>query len=116
VSLVLLAELGFPQADATVLCEDNQAAIFMVNERKPAPQVRHVDAQHFAVQEWQERKIARPEHIATALNPAGAAAKALGWTVHHRHVRRAMEHCGRPDLLGLPLHFKAHISVVPFDL
>jgi hypothetical protein len=46
----VLAELGLPQAGATILCEDNQAAIFMVNERKPAPRVRRVDTQCFATQ------------------------------------------------------------------
>jgi hypothetical protein len=94
----VLAELGFPQTDATVPHEDNQAAIFMVNEKKPAPRVRHVDIQCFVIQEWRERKIVRLEHIPTALNPADAATKALGWTLHHRQVRRAMGHYGRPDL------------------
>jgi hypothetical protein len=79
----VLAELSFTQTEATVLCEDNQAAIFKVNERKPTPQVCHVDIQHFAVQKWRERKIVWPEHIPTAANPADAATKALGWTLHH---------------------------------
>ena len=88
----VLQELGFEQKSPTVLYEDNQAAIAMINEKKPTPRSRHIDIQHFAIQEWRERKIVEMRYIATTINPADAATKALGWTLHARHVRRAMGH------------------------
>ncbi len=52
----VLADLGFPQKGPTTLYEDNQAAIAMVNESKPTARSRHVEIQHFAIQEWQRRE------------------------------------------------------------
>lgn len=82
----MLLELGFPQLGPTVIHEDNQAVINMVNNSKPATRARHVDVQFFVIQEWRARKEIKLEYI------ADGATKALGWTLHSRHARRAMGH------------------------
>ena len=47
----VLLELGFPQDGPTLLYNDNEAAIAMINENKPTPRARHISIQHFAIQE-----------------------------------------------------------------
>jgi hypothetical protein len=93
----VLQEFGFPQDAPTPIYEDNMAAIAMINERKPTPRSRHIDIQHFAIQEWQQRGIIVMHHIAGVINVADQATKALSWTLHSRHARRAMGHYGSPS-------------------
>ena len=90
----VLIELGFPPRGPTVLHEDNQAAIEMINHDKPTARSRHVDIQHFAIQEWQRRDIITMKYLSTTLNVSDAETKALSWTLLSRHVRRAMGHYG----------------------
>ena len=92
----VLEDLGYKQNHPTTLWEDNQAAIAMVNERRPTTRSRHIDVQFFAIQEWKARGQVQLKYINTLINPADAATKALGWTLHSRHVRRAMGHYGPP--------------------
>jgi hypothetical protein len=91
----VLTELGYPPSGPTVLYEDIEAAISMINDNRPTPRIRHVDIQHFAIQEWRACGLIRMEYIPTALNVADGSTKALGWTLHARHARRAMGHYGR---------------------
>lgn len=88
----VLCELGFAHLQPTPLCADNQAAIAVVNERKPTPRSRHIDIQHFAIQEWQAAGDIVMHHIPGVINPSDQAAKALGWALHSRHIRRSMGH------------------------
>ena len=90
----ILKELGFPQDGPTVLHEDNQAAIAMINDSKPTPRSRHIDIQFFAIQQWQKADEITMAYIPTSINPADASTKALGWILHSRHARRIMGHCG----------------------
>jgi len=90
----ILIELGFPPAGPTTLFEDNQAAIEMINHNKPTARSRHVDIQHFAIQEWQHRGIITMRYLSTTLNLSDAQTKALSWVLLSRHTRRAMGHCG----------------------
>lgn len=92
----ILLELGYEQSDPTVLYEDNQAAILMVNASRPTPRSRHIDIQHFAIQEWKSNGEIILCHIPGIINPADALTKALGTTLHFRHVRRLMGHYGAP--------------------
>jgi len=88
----VLKDLGFAQEHATILYEDNQAAIAMINQRKPTTRSRHIDVQFFAIQEWRRQGDILMKHIAGILNPADDSTKALGWILHHQHARRAMGH------------------------
>lgn len=90
----VLSELGFAPPGPTVLHEDNQAAIEMINHEKPTARSRHVDIQHFAIQEWRRRGIIDMKYISTHLNLSDAATKALSWILLSRHTRRAMGHYG----------------------
>ena len=67
-------------------------AIAMINSKKPSERTRHVDIQHFAILEWCERGDIIIKHLPGVINPADALTKPLGWVLHHRHVRRCMEH------------------------
>lgn len=92
----VLSEFGFPQLHPTPLYEDNLAAIAMINDRRPTPRSRHIDVQHFAIQEWRLKGDIVMHHIPGILNAADDATKALGWTLHSRHARRSMGHYGPP--------------------
>jgi hypothetical protein len=94
----VLHELEYKQDGPCVLHVDNLAAVAMINENKPTPRSRHIDIQHFAIQEWRERKEIVVSHLAGILNPADQATKAVGSQLHGRHARRAMGHFGRPDV------------------
>ncbi len=88
----LLKDLGFAQEQPTVLYEDNEAAIAMINQRKPTTCSHHIDVQFFAIQEWCKQGDILMKHIPGILNMADDLAKALGWILHYRHARRAMGH------------------------
>jgi hypothetical protein len=70
--------------------EDNAAAILMINSSKPTPRSRHIDIQHFAIQEWKLRGDIILSHLAGILNIADVLTKCLGWILHSRHIRRAI--------------------------
>ena len=88
--------LGYPQIRPTTLFEDNAAAILMVNASRPTPRARHIDIQHFALQEWKANQEIVLSHIPGVVNSADSLTKSLGSTLHHRHVRRLMGHYGAP--------------------
>jgi len=88
----VLFELGFPPSGPTILHEDNQAVINIVNNSKPTSRARHVEIQFFAIQEWRRRKQVELKYIDTRINTADAETKALGWTLHSRHSRRMLGH------------------------
>ena len=92
----ILQDLDYTQPGPTVLYEDNQAAILMINASRPTPRARHIDIQHFAIQEWKRRGDIILCHIPGIINPADALTKSLGSTLHYRHVRRLMGHYGAP--------------------
>jgi Reverse transcriptase (RNA-dependent DNA polymerase) len=98
----ILDELGYAQPGPTVLYEDNQAAILMINASRPTPRSRHIDIQHFAIQEWKAQGDIILCHIPGIINPADALTKSLGTTLHFRHVRRLMGHYGAPWTLPMP--------------
>ena len=90
----VLQELGFAQEHATPIYEDNMSAIKMINSRVPTERSRHIAIQHFAIQDWKEANDIVMRHIPGVINPADAATKNVGWTLHSRHVRRLMGHYG----------------------
>jgi hypothetical protein len=92
----ILHELNYTQPGPTVLYEDNEAAILMINASRPTPRARHIDIQHFAIQEWKANGDIILCHIPGIINPADALTKSLGSTLHYRHVRRMMGHYAVP--------------------
>jgi Reverse transcriptase (RNA-dependent DNA polymerase) len=92
----ILTELGYHQEEPTTLYEDNAAGIFMINASRPTPRSRHIDIQHFAIQEWKANREIILAHIPDIVNPADSLTIFFGSTLHHRHVRRLMGHYGAP--------------------
>ena len=71
---------------------DNLAALFMINERRPTPRARHIETQHFAIQEWRRDGDIIMRHLTGILNSSDGLTKAVGTTLHYRHARRGMGH------------------------
>ena len=88
----ILKELGFEQHFPTPVYEDNEAAIAMINASKPTVRSRHIDIQHFAIQEWKLCGNILFNHIAGTINMSDAMTKAVGWILHTRHIHRGMGH------------------------
>jgi len=94
----VLSDLGLTPSKPTIIYEDNKAAIDMINESKPMARSRHIDVQHFAIQEWQDRGEIEMWHIPGVINPADDETKALSWILHSWHSRHAMGHYGPSNL------------------
>ncbi|KAG7373304.1 reverse transcriptase RNA-dependent DNA polymerase [Nitzschia inconspicua] len=88
----ILLDLGFPQHMPTPIYEDNMSAIKMINARIPTERSRHVDIQHFAIQDWKDAGDIVLCHIPGSINPSDDLTKPLGWVLHQRHARRLMGH------------------------
>ena len=88
----IMRELGFPQRDPTPIYDDNKSAILMINSRVPTERSRHIDIQHFAIQDWKEAGHIEMFHIPGIINPSDDLTKPLGWVLHGRHSRRLMGH------------------------
>ena len=88
----ILLELGYEQKGPTILYEDNMSAIHMINSRVPTERSRHIDIQHFAIQDWAESNEITMRHIPGTLSIPDGLTKALGWILHSRHARRMMGH------------------------
>jgi hypothetical protein len=100
----ILRELGFPPSGPTVIFEDNQSTINIINNGKPTERTRHVDIQWFAIQEWRRAGDLILRHLPGKINPADALTKPLGRILHERHCRRLLGHYGipRPPSLSSP--------------
>ena len=71
---------------------DNQAALAMINESRPTTRARHIEIQHFAVQEWRKAEDIIMEHLPGIMNCSDGLTKALSWVLFSRHARRGMGH------------------------
>jgi hypothetical protein len=88
----VLQQLDAIRPGATPLYVDNQAAIAMVNESRPTPRARHIEIQHFAIQEWRNKGDIVLRHCPGVINLSDGLTKALGWVLQSRHARRGMGH------------------------
>ena len=90
----ILRELGFTQVGPTPIFEDNESTIKMVNAGRPTTRSRHIDIQHFAIQDWKQAGDLELIHIPGIINPADCLTKPVAWVLHSRHSRRLMGHYG----------------------
>jgi hypothetical protein len=74
---MIMKELGFQQHKATILYEDNQSTIHMVNSGKPTEQSRHINIQYFAIQDWKRNGNIQLCHIPGIINSADVLTKPL---------------------------------------
>ena len=88
----VLQELHALAPGPTELFIDNRAALDMINESRPTPRARHIEIQHFAIQEWRRQGDIIMRHIPGIVNPSDDLTKVLGWILHARHSRRSMGH------------------------
>lgn len=88
----VLTELDALAPGPSRLFIDNLAALQMINESRPTPRARHIEIQHFAIQEWRQLGDILMQHLAGILNPSDGMTKALGWILHARHSGRGMGH------------------------
>ena len=96
----VLTELEAIRPGATCLFVDNQAALAMINESRPTPRARHIDIQHFAIQEWRHAGDIVMKHCPGLINASDDLTKPLGWVLHARHARRSMGHYRIGSSLG----------------
>ena len=54
----------------------------MVNARVPAERSRHIDIQHFAIQDWKEAGDIALSFIPGIINPSDDLTEPLGWISH----------------------------------
>ena len=73
----LLSDIGFSQADPTVVREDNQGAIALAKNPKDHPRTKHVDVKYHYTRQVIERNIIRVEYIPTADMVADTLTKPL---------------------------------------
>jgi hypothetical protein len=95
----VLQELKASRPGPSPLYIDNSAALAMINESRPTPRARHIEIQHFAIQQWVKSGDIRMVHLPGIINPSDGMTKALSWVLHSRHARRSMGHylLGSPD-------------------
>lgn len=78
----LLEELGFPQKNATVICEDNQAAKAIAESGRNLPKKsRHIRLKDLKVKELVEDGEIAIKYVATAKQIADALSKNLNPTL-----------------------------------
>ena len=88
----VLQELDALVPGPSILYIDNEAALNMINERRPTPRARHVEIQHFAIQEWHQQGDIIMKHLPGVINPSDGLTKPLANVLHVRHARRGMGH------------------------
>ena len=87
----VVQELDAMRPGPSPLFIDNQAALAMINESRPTPRARHIETQHFAIQEWAQRDIYM-KHLEGIMNCSDGLTKPLSWVLFSRHARRGMGH------------------------
>jgi len=88
----IMTDLGYPPKGQTAMCCDNQLAINMINAHVPTERSRHIDIQHFTIQDWKESGAIVVKFISGVINPSDDLTKPLGWVLHDHHARRIMGH------------------------
>ena len=81
----MLQDLGIDQPTATLLHEDNAAAIDMANASRPTRRTRHMDIKHFALLDWIATDQLLLQAISTHDNPVDGLTKSLGPQLFARH-------------------------------
>jgi hypothetical protein len=75
--LSFVAELGHMQHNATVIFEDNCAAILISQASHPTRQTRHIDIRKFALLDWNDCNLVTLKSIDTAQNASDMLTKNL---------------------------------------
>jgi hypothetical protein len=86
----ILDELHVPQTHATLIYEDNAAALMTANASQPTKRTRHMDIRHFAIQEWVECDLIQLKRVDTTVNLSDTLTKPLQRILFYRHLDALM--------------------------
>ena len=70
-------EIGFPFTQATTICVDNQAVIFLAINPAVEQRMKHIDIRHHYIHKQVETKVIDLYHITGEENPADLFTKPL---------------------------------------
>jgi hypothetical protein len=88
----LLDDLGFQQQEATLIWEDNRAAILVAEqETSSAGRCKHIDTRFRFVSEAIRQRVVRVRYTPTDMNVADLFTKPLTTAVFDRLLKRARE-------------------------
>ena len=82
----IIWNLGIPQRASTVLYEDNDTAIAMVNAQKFTPHAQHMDIKYKVLVQWVDRNLIHLDHVDTKQNMVDHFTKPLGPQLFCRHT------------------------------
>ena len=88
----MIWEIWFPQDSPTIIQQDNDPNIDIVNSDIIIERTRHIDVQFFAIQVWKEGSDIIMNHIPGIINSKDDITKPLGWVLHSRHAIYLMEY------------------------
>ena len=81
----ILDELNIPQTHATPIYKDNKGALLLAQAGCPTKQFRHIDIQHYTIQDWVEHDLIELSEIKMALNAVDVLTKATPKLIFTRH-------------------------------
>ena len=79
----ILHDIGITQHEATILYEDNQGSLQMVQAQQPTKRTRHIDIKHFVLQDWCEQDLMTIKRINTTDNSSDIMTKATARTTFY---------------------------------
>ena len=82
---LILRDLSLDQEEATIIYEDNKAAIEIANAGRPTKRTKHMDMRHFALQQWVEQDLIVLKHIGTGDNSSDSLTKNTPRVLFNRH-------------------------------
>ena len=74
----MMGELGFPQVDATILGEDNQSTIAMIDNDCHGPKTKHIDIRYNLIREQVKNKVIVFQYLPTLDMTFDILTKSLG--------------------------------------
>ena len=86
----ILTCLQQPPSGPTLIYEDNEACINVVNARHPTDRTRHIETPYFKIQDWREQEVIKLIHIPGIINNSDDLIKPLGCVLHSQHACRTM--------------------------
>ena len=99
----LLAEIGYPQLEPTIIYEDNMSTIAMVNNDGNSQKTKHIDIRYNLTREQVKNKVITMEHLKTIDMTSDILTKPLAGTPF-LHLR--------PLLLGIANYICKRVNFV----
>jgi hypothetical protein len=97
----ILDELHAPQTHATLIYEDDAAALMRANASQPTKRTRHMDICHFAIKERVECDLVQLKRVDTTVKLSDTLTKPLQRILFYRHLDAVMGR-HRPSYVGRP--------------